>query len=206
MKFEELLKAQGLTEEQIKAVISAMSKEKIYTTKEENIEDRYSKLKGQKEDLESQLKTANTTIKDLKKNNGDNEALQKTIKDHEATIETLKKDSEAKIRNITLDGAIEKALVGAKAKHSDLLSSKIDREKLLISEDGKVSGLDEQLKSLKDGYKDLFESTVSGTTPVNDESSSSGITKEQFNKMGYKERVDLYNTNKDLYTQLSNQE
>ncbi|MCS6103465.1 hypothetical protein DWV13_01835 [Clostridium botulinum] len=203
---EALLKKLGIAEDVIQKVIKGMSDEKIYTTKEENIEDRYSKLKGQKEDLETQLSTANTTIKDLKKNNGGNETLQKTIKDHEATIETLKKDSEAKIRNLTLDGAIEKALVGAKARHSDLLSSKIDREKLLISEDGKVSGLDEQLKSLKDGYKDLFESTVSGTTPENNESSSSGITKEQFNKMGYKERVDLYNTNKDLYTQLSNQE
>ncbi|NFA43979.1 hypothetical protein EXM65_15745 [Clostridium botulinum] len=203
---EALLKKLGIAEDVIQKVIKGMSEEKIYTTKEENIEDRYSKLKGQKEDLETQLSTANTTIKDLKKNNGGNETLQKTIKNHEATIETLKKDSEAKIRNLTLDGAIEKALVGAKARHSDLLSSKIDREKLLISEDGKVSGLDEQLKSLKDGYKDLFESTVSGTTPENNESSSSGITKEQFNKMGYKERVDLYNTNKDLYTQLSNQE
>ncbi|MBY6932946.1 hypothetical protein FDB44_14720 [Clostridium botulinum] len=203
---EALLKKLGIAEDVIQKVIKGMSDEKIYTTKEENIEDRYSKLKGQKEDLETQLSTANTTIKDLKKNNGGNETLQKTIKDHEATIETLKKDSEAKIRNLTLDGAIEKALVGAKARHSDLLSSKIDREKLLISEDGKVSGLDEQLKSLKDGYKDLFESTVSGTTPENNESSSSGITKEQFNKMGYKERVYLYNTNKDLYTQLSNQE
>ena len=28
------------------------------------------------------------------------------------------------------------------------------------------------------------------------------ITKEQFNKMTYKERVDLFNSNKELYNQL----
>ncbi|AOR24307.1 phage scaffolding protein [Clostridium taeniosporum] len=175
---EALLKKLGIADDVIQKIIKGISDEKIYTTKEENIEERYTKLKGQKEDLESQLKTANTTIKDLKKNNGDNEALQKTIKDHEATIETLKKDSEAKIRNITLDGAIEKALIKSKAKHTDLLATKIDREKLVISEDGKVSGLDEQLKGLKESYKDLFEEKLSGKPPVNTESSLSNNTFE----------------------------
>ncbi|UZP02298.1 phage scaffolding protein [Clostridium botulinum] len=175
---EALLKKLGIAEDVIQKVIKGMSDEKIYTTKEENIEERYTKLKEQKEDVEGQLKTANTTIKDLKKNNGDNETLQKTIKDHEVTIETLKKDSEAKIRNITLDGAIEKALTKSKAKHTDLLATKIDREKLVISEDGKVSGLDEQLKGLKESYKDLFEEKLSGKPPVNTESSLSNNTFE----------------------------
>ncbi|NFG25218.1 hypothetical protein FDB64_05150 [Clostridium botulinum] len=175
---EALLKKLGIAEDVIQKVIKGMSDEKIYTTKEENIEERYTKLKEQKEDVEGQLKTANTTIKDLKKNNGDNETLQKTIKDHEATIETLKKDSEAKIRNITLDGAIEKALTKSKAKHTDLLATKIDREKLVISDGGKVSGLDEQLKGLKESYKDLFEEKLSGKPPVNTESSLSNNTFE----------------------------
>lgn len=125
-------------------------------------------------DVSEQLKTANTTITDLKKNNGDNEALQTKVKEYENTIKTQKADYEAKVRNLTLDGAIEKALAGAKAKHSDLLSTKIDREKLLISEDGKVSGLDEQLKGLKETYKDLFEEKISGPTPANPEGGTKG--------------------------------
>ena len=32
------------------------------------------------------------------------------------------------------------------------------------------------------------------------------ITKEQFNKMGYKERLNLYNTNKELYEKLQNEQ
>ena len=32
------------------------------------------------------------------------------------------------------------------------------------------------------------------------------ITKEQFNKMGYKERLNLYNTNKELYAKLQNEQ
>ena len=123
-------------------------------------------------DINTQLKTANTTIADLKKNNADNETLQQTIKDHEATIKTQKADYEAKVRNLTLDGAIEKALSSSKAKHIDLLSTKIDREKLVIGDDGKVTGLDEQLKGLKETYKDLFEEKISGIPPANPEGGS----------------------------------
>lgn len=118
-----------------------------------------------------QLKEANTTITDLKKNNSDNETLQTKVKEYENTIKTQKADYEAKVRNLTLDSAIEKALTGAKAKHSDLLSTKIDRDKLVITDD-KVTGLEEQLKGLKENYKDLFEEKISGATPANPESES----------------------------------
>ncbi|MBB6622239.1 phage scaffolding protein [Clostridium gasigenes] len=164
---EELLKAQGLTAEQIKVVMAGMVTNKIYTTSLENADERYNKLKGQKEDAEEQLKTANTTMTDLKKNNKDNETLQATIKTHEGTIATLKTDSDAKIKNITIDTAIDKLLATNKAKHSDLLASKFVREKLVVAEDGKIAGLDEQFKGIKETYKDLFEETIKGKTPNN---------------------------------------
>lgn len=167
MNLEELLKAQRLDDNQVKSILEAMKKEKIYTTNLENIEERYNKLKGQKEDLEGQLNTANSTIKDLKKNNADNEELQKTIKQHEDTIKTQKAEYESKVRNLTLDSAINSALTKAKAKHSDLLASKFDRDKLVINEDGTVTGLDEQLKGFKEIYKDMFEITLGGGTPLN---------------------------------------
>ena len=204
MNLEELLKAQGLTDEQIKSVMGAMKKEKIYTTTLENAEDRYNKLKGQKEDLEGQLKTSNNTIKDLKKNNADNEELQKTIKQHEDTIKTLKTDSETKIRNLTLDGAINNALTKAKAKHSDLLSSKIDRDKLVINEDGTVTGLDEQIKSCKETYKDLFEVTLGGKTPPNPDGkpTQTTVTKEEFLKMDFYAQSKFANDNPEQYEEI----
>ncbi|MEF9952951.1 MAG: phage scaffolding protein [Clostridium sp.] len=171
MKLEEILKAQGLSDEQISAVLKGMKDNKIYTTSLENADERYQKLKGQKEDMESQLDTASKTIKDLKKNNADNEALQKTIKDHEITIETLKKDSEAKVRNLTIDSAINNLLLKNNAKHSDLLAGKFDRDKLVIKEDGSIEGLDEQLKGLKESYKDLFQVSLGGKKPSNPDTS-----------------------------------
>ena len=204
MKFEELLKAQGLTDGQISAITTSMSKEKIYTTTLENIEDRYNKLKGQKDDLEGQLKTSNDTIKDLKKNNADNEELQKTIKQHEDTIKTQKSEYDSKLRNLTLDGAISNALTKAKAKHSDLLASKIDRDKLVINEDGTVTGLDEQLKGFKDTYKDMFEVSLGGGTPPNPDNkpTNTKITKEEFLKMDFYKQNQFANDNPEQYSEI----
>ena len=41
------------------------------------------------------------------------------------------------------------------------------------------------------------------TVPKMANSNNNGITKEQFNKMGYKQKLELYNKNKDLYDKLS---
>ncbi|MFL7796637.1 phage scaffolding protein [Clostridium chauvoei] len=54
------------------------------------------------------------------------------------------------------------------------MASKIDREKLSINKDGEITGLDDQLKGLKDNYKDLFEEKISGIPPVNPEGGSGG--------------------------------
>lgn len=123
-----------------------------------------------------ELDTANDTIKDLKKSNGDNEELQKTIKAHEDTIKQLQKDHEAELKGMKIDSAITKILADNKAKHPDLLAGKFDREKLLVTDDGKVTGLDDPLKGLKETYKDMFTQTVAGREPNNPDSKPTGNT------------------------------
>lgn len=164
----EFLKSLGLNEEQIKSIMAENGKD---------IEAEKEKTKAVSTELDStktQLAESNKTIADLKKNNGDNEALQAKVKEYEDTIKNQKTDYEAKVRNLTLDSAIEKALTSSKAKHTELLSGRIDRDKLIIGEDGKVTGLDEQIKGLKESYKDLFDEKISGNTPVNPEKGSLG--------------------------------
>lgn len=136
--------------------------------------DKFNSLNETKKDLETQLNTANTTIADLKKGNKDNEELQGKIKQYEKDLETLKAESETKIKNLTLDNAIKLALKDNKAKFDDLLIGKVDREKLTIKEDGTIEGLDDQIKGLKESYKDLFVEPVSGTTPNNKGKSDTG--------------------------------
>lgn len=171
MSFNELLK-DVVGDEKATAILSQMKEKKIYISSNENVDERYSKLKGQKEDLEQQLATANSTITDLKKATKGNEELQKKLTDYESEIQVLQKESEAKVRNLTLDHAIEKLLTTNNAKHVDLLKAQFDRDKLEIGEDGTIKGLDDQFKTIKESYSDLFQAQLSGQVPNNSGSST----------------------------------
>ena len=183
MTLVEILKAQGLSDEQVALVTKGMADNKIYTTNEENIDVRYGKLKLDRDDLKEKLGTADKTIEDLKNANKDNETLQATIKAHEKTIATMKLDYDTKIRDMSINTAIQSKLTDT--KYADLLSGKFDRSKLSVSEDGTVLGIDEQLTAIKETYKDLFTPVVTGKEPYNKEKNPSGIknpwSKEHFN-------------------------
>lgn len=199
MKLLEILKAQGLTDEQIKSIQASMKENKVYETSLENADERYSKLKTQKDDLKSQLDTANTTIEDLKKNNKDNETLQNTIKEHETTIENLKKEAEIKDFNYALDTALKES----RCKNTKAIKALLNMDDIKLNE-GKFEGLKEQINSLKESDSYLFEQEYNqGSKGFNPGSSSQTITKEDFNKMGYSERVKLYSENRELYNNLN---
>lgn len=57
------------------------------------------------------------------------------------------------------DAAINQALVKAKAKYPEVVAKLLDKDKVVINEDGTVIGLDEQLKATKENYKDMFEAS-----------------------------------------------
>ena len=104
-----------------------------------------------------QLKTATKTISDLQKNNKDNEELQNTIETHKETIKAMEKAHSEELRGIKVDTAINSLLSSNKAKYIDLLTFKFDKSKLVLNEDGSVTGLEEQFNSIKESYSDLFE-------------------------------------------------
>lgn len=207
MEFKELLKAQSLTDEQINNITAKMKEEKIYTTSLENADERYTKLKGQKADLDEQIKAANTTITELKKNNKDNEALQQTIQDHEATIENLKKESAQKDFNYALDSALK----DNKCKNAKALKALLDLDNIKFNE-GKLEGLEGQLNASKesDGY--LFD--TSNPAPGNTGGAGNHprvgggageVTKADLMKMPYSKRVEFFNNNKEEFNRLMNE-
>lgn len=207
MEFKEILKAQNLTDEQINNITAKMKEEKIYTTSLENADERYTKLKGQKADLDEQIKAANTTITELKKNNKDNEALQQTIQDHEATIENLKKESAQKDFNYALDSALK----DNKCKNAKALKALLDLDNIKFNE-GKLEGLEGQLTALKesDGY--LFDTSnpapgnTGGTGNHPRVGGGAGeVTKADLMKMPYSKRVEFYNNNKEEFNRLMNE-
>lgn len=125
--------------------------------------------KTEYDNVKTQLDTANKTIKDLKKTHTDNEDLQKKIETHEKTIKDLTDNHKKEVETLKKKSAIENILLKNKAKHADLLRDKFDLEKIKIKEDGAVDldNLTEQLKSMKETYKDMFDiDTTSNYTYV----------------------------------------
>lgn len=160
MKKEELI-AKGLTEDQAKAVMDIYTEEmKGYIPK-----SRFDEVNTAKGNLEKQVADRDEQLKTLKDEAKDSEVLQQKITNLEEANKKAKKDYEAQIRDMKLTSAIKNQL--GDCKYPDLVADKFDRSKLILADDGSVSGLAEQLKTVKETYKELFRPPVSGKTPPN---------------------------------------
>ena len=162
--------------------------------------EQYNSLAETKKKLDEDVKTRDKQLAELNKA-GSIDDLQKQLADALDKNKKDKKEYADKIADMKLSAAIEKALSGA--LHPELMAGKIDRSKLKINDDDTITGLDEQIKSLKESYKDMFKPDKTGVSPANPEGKDTVITKEQFAKMKYAERMELFNSNKQLYDELS---
>lgn len=104
-------------------------------------------------EVSDKLKTAETTINDLKKNNTDNETLQKTIKDHENTIKTL----EANSSNLKKEYVLKDKLKDLGIKDADYLIYKHGGiDKFNYDKEGNVIGLEDAVKPYKESMPHIF--------------------------------------------------
>ena len=162
--------------EQVKTKVSSYNekadKDKRVSIANVNSEDyvtkaTYEQIKNDLSNAKTSLETANNTIKDLKKSNGDNADLQAKITAYESEKANLERTHKETTEKLIKESAIKDALYQANAKHPDLLLSKFDLSKILLDEKGEkvVSGIEDQMKSHKETYKDLFGEAESTKTP-----------------------------------------
>ena len=155
MTLQEIFAAQNLNEEQIAAIEAAMKENKIFTSGEENIDIRYSKLKGEHETKIKELEGAQDLIKQLQDSAKDNENVQTKIKEYEAQIQKLQADA-AKAK---LDYAIKASLLEKNVNPDsiDYLLFKInqDNKELKLDENDKLQGID--FDELKTKYVSHFK-------------------------------------------------
>lgn len=203
MTLQEILKSQGLSDEQIEKVTGEMKQNKIYLADEENLGIRYKKLKDDHDSLASQHSEATKLIEELKKGSKGNEQLQSKITAYESQVADL----EAQLEQTKTESAIKVALLGAKAIDVDYLTFKLkEKGEIKLDDQGNIKGIDDMLAGLKTQYPNQFETTTQKKIeehklPTNDDETK--ISKEEFNKMGYQERLKIYNENPDLYKELS---
>ena len=203
MTLQEILKSQGLSDEQIKSVVGEMKQNKIFTSGEENLDIRYNKLKGEHDSKIEELTKANQLIDELKKSNKGNEDLQSKISEYETTIADLN----AKLEETQIQSAVKVALLESKALDIDYLTFKLKgKEELKLDKDGKIKGIDDMIAGLKTQFPNQFETSNNKVIEEHKlekgEGSKDVITKEQFSKMGYMEKNKLFREQPDVYAEL----
>lgn len=122
----------------------------------------YEATKQQLESANAQIQERDKQLETLRKSSGDNEALQKQITDLQAENKAAKEKYEADMKELKLTTAIKLA-IGDSAHDADLVAGLFDRGKLVLNEDGTITGLEEQVKTIKKEKAFLFKEEKPGT-------------------------------------------
>lgn len=207
MTLQEILKAQGLTDEQITKVVGEMKQNKIFTASEENLDVRYGKLKTDHDALVTKDTESQKLIAELQKATKGQEAVQGKITEYEANIQKLNEE----LTKTKIESATKIALLGAGAKATDIdylifkMSSDADW-KAELDDNGNVKGIDDKIKGMKTQFPSQFEVGTQKKIEEHrlpDDDHEAKVTKEEFAKMGYQQKLKLFNENPDLYNELS---
>lgn len=206
MTIAEILKAKGISDELVQAVLDDMKTNNIFTASEENLDVRYGKLKTQNDSVNQQLTEANNLIAELKKSTKGHEDLQGKVTAYEQQIATL----QAQLEETQIDADMHVALLseGVKPDDIDYVMYKLKAKgKLERGEDGKIKDMDDKIAALKtqlpsqftgDKKKNILENKLPESDPAD-----KAVTKEEFNRMGYNAKVELRQQNPELYSQLT---
>ena len=163
-------------------------------------------LKARVDDLTEQINVKDTTISEKNNKIAELEKVDvEAIKT--AEYERGKTEGSKEIEVFKKQNALDRALSKYKAKDTSILSKMLDMEKVKYNDKFEiVEGLEEQINSIKESHDYLFDNDKPLPTFTGDikQPGKAQITKEIFNKMGYQDRVKLYNENKELYDQLKN--
>lgn len=124
--------------------------------------DRLNEANKAKEQAEASYNTTKAELEKLKRSAGSNEALQAQITSLQADLKEKDKKHAAEIKDMKMTNAIQAAVSGS-AQDAELVAGLLDRSKLILADDGKVTGLDEQLEGLRKSKPFLFKD--GGTYP-----------------------------------------
>lgn len=164
---------------------------------------KYDALQALLDGKTNELTTANNLIEDLKKSNKGNEDLQTKITTYEGQVEKLQQELE----QTKLDNAIQIALLEAKVTDVDYMTFKLkEKGEVKLDENGKIKGWEETLKGLQTQFPNQFESSsqkkIEEHKLDNPQDNDGGMTKAEFLKKPYGERVQFAQENPEAFETL----
>lgn len=171
---KEELKGFGLTDEVISNILESQKKKmENYVLKSE-----HDNVKNELESEKQKVKDRDETIKKLKTFEGTATELQAKVDELNKELKTKDEDYEKNLNAQKKESAIKFGVMNFESAVQDLdmVVGLIDKEKVTIDKDGKVTGLDEQLKELQKNKAFLFKAKSNDDN--DDNSQNSGV----FNK------------------------
>lgn len=204
MNFLEILQANGIADELAVKITSEMKANKIYLANEENLDVRYNKLKVESEADKAELLESQALISELQNGNKANDELQTKIKELEAELATQKESNEAQ----RVESALDRALIEANVNDVDYVKFKL-KEKgtaFKLDENGKLENFNAALDELKIQLPTQFKSSEKKVDELklpNDVKTDKGVTKEDYSKMSYADRVKLFTKDKQTFDDVS---
>ncbi|ACR45914.1 head scaffolding protein [Streptococcus phage CHPC1198] len=165
-----------------------------------------SELQAENESLKQQLEQQSQALNDLQAKEGASEELKQQLTDLQAKFDTYKSEYEANLAKVTKSNAIRLALKDVNAHNSDDLAKFINFDEIELDEAGKPK-LDKVVEELKTTSPYLFKQEEQASQPKifaggNPTASQSGLTKEDFRRMGINERQALFDKDPELYQKL----
>ena len=118
--------------------------------------DRLNEANQAKNNAEKSLTEVKSELEKIKASAGDNEALQSQVKQLQDDLKNKETKYAEEIAEMKMTNAIQ-AKIGASAQDAGLVAGLLDKSKLILGEDGSVTGLDEQIKSLRESKPFLFK-------------------------------------------------
>ena len=156
---------------------------------------------------DTELKSANDLIAELKKGTKGNEELQGKITGYETQVAALQKE----LQETKINGALKVALLSEKALDVPYLTFKLEEKlkaegrTLELDDNGNIKGWDDLLSGLKTQLPNQFETTSNkhidpNRLPKPDDRTS--FTKDDLLKKPYAERQKIYEENPDAYKEI----
>lgn len=125
--------------------------------------EKFNELNDQVKELKRQLGERDTQLEDIKKKAKDNEELTVQIEKLQNDNKKITEESEAKIKQQKFDFLLELKLRDEKVKNVKAVKALIATEKLILNDDETFTGLEDQIKKLKETESYLFgEDTLTG--------------------------------------------
>ncbi|HSH26574.1 MAG TPA: phage scaffolding protein [Wenzhouxiangella sp.] len=106
--------------------------------------------------LEKQLDDANSAIEGFKKLDVD--GIKAAADDYKAKYEQAQKDAAEQVAQLKFEHALDAALETAKARNPQTVRALLKVDDLKLADDGRIIGLDDQIKAIRETNDFLFES------------------------------------------------